>query len=292
MLQHAGKEGPLLQALAVGDGLHEHVDKVHRVMADAVEHEGDHAARKDEALGAATEVVHAADAGRRALDGDAAGGEVEADDEGVGDEEERGEGGVAEGFLEAAGAGAGGDEAGGEAGDTDEAGEQVGWRFFSVPAEIGFGVEEAQVEPLGFIALGGDAGINGARSVKGAGEPAINGEDVAFDHGDVGRASVVAGLEQVGIVEKGFGLVVASAFPCGELMGQSGVVCGIGKKGVGKVVDPGFAINWMNGGIGMGNEEHQVKVGSLTRSEAGQKRANRGANVLLLRARDRGHADA
>ena len=70
------------------------------------------------------------------------------------------------------------------------------------------GVEEADVQPVLDGGVGRGVGFYVGDGGLGAGQPAVDGEDVAFEHGDVGGPGGGAGGEEVGVVKEGFGLVV------------------------------------------------------------------------------------
>ena len=98
MLQQTRRHDPPVQSPPRRRRFHQHIYVVHRSFFYPLAYEGNHAPRKDEALGAASEVVHFLSAGRHGSgereDGGAAEGEEEPDREGEEDEEDEEDGAV------------------------------------------------------------------------------------------------------------------------------------------------------------------------------------------------------
>ena len=154
--------------------------------------------------------------------------------------------------------------------------QEVGGPVFGVPAEVGFCVEEAEVEPFragpglpfvlsvavrsiivvvivrtrGIILINVLSGCHRMRI------PASNGEDVALQHRDEGGGCCSgAGVEEVGVVEEALGAVVFCLFPGADSFEHGGVEGGVVEEGVGEGGCPWEVVDWVDGRVGVGDEE-------------------------------------
>lgn len=74
-----------------------------------------------------------------------------------------------------------------------------------VPAEEFLGVEETEIEPVGVYDAATDPFLDAVEGLGGSWEPVALGDDVVFQHEEVGGVGgVIAGAEGEGVVDEGF----------------------------------------------------------------------------------------
>ncbi len=149
MLDHARGERPAGLAMLVGILLGQHVHEADLLRLVPCDQGLGLVSRKDEALGAASEVVHLVDAGWEREHGDFAGGEEEDDAEGNADDACDEE--VAAGKIGLRGRVWREQRAEGEKteegdGDRENRAEEIGWPVLGVPPEELLSVEESEIE--------------------------------------------------------------------------------------------------------------------------------------------------
>ncbi|GMF73510.1 unnamed protein product [Aspergillus oryzae] len=107
-----------------------------------------------------------------------------------------------------------------------------------VPAEEFLGVEETEIEPVGVYDAATDPFLDAVEGLGGSWEPVALGDDVVFQHEEVGGVGgVIAGAE-----------------------GEGDAVDG--------VVYPGVVVVWVVCGCGEGEEEVDGDLGALVLAEA------------------------